>query len=155
MMMIALFGSHKTTNVLDTLLTNVVWLSSIPGGCTGLVRSLTISINTPFKIYERFGALRPCTRWLKCNIGYNTNTKIIIKENIKKDYKRWGTRKRYADCTTRQSSWRKRVMAIWIVGDAWKRCFMEMQQVMIRLFGQKERYLILKEIVLWVLYRRT
>lgn len=85
MMVLALFVSHKTDDVVDTLLTDDVWLSSIPGGCTNLVQFLAVSINRPFEIYERFAALRPSTLWLESNIGYSTNPKLIIRKHIKKD----------------------------------------------------------------------
>jgi len=44
-----LFAAHKTEGVLDTLRANDITVSIIPGGCTGLVQPLDISINGPFK----------------------------------------------------------------------------------------------------------
>jgi hypothetical protein len=44
-----LFGGHKTDGVLDTLYANDITVSIIPGGCTGLIQPLDISINRPFK----------------------------------------------------------------------------------------------------------
>jgi hypothetical protein len=44
-----LFGGHKTDTVLDTLTANDITISTIPGGCTGLVQPLDVSINRPFK----------------------------------------------------------------------------------------------------------
>lgn len=44
-----LFGGHKTEDVLDILLAHDITLSAIPGGCTGLVQPLDVSINGPFK----------------------------------------------------------------------------------------------------------
>lgn len=44
-----LFSAHKTEEVLDTLRANDITVSVIPGGCTGLVQPLDVSINRPFK----------------------------------------------------------------------------------------------------------
>lgn len=49
MIALDLFGSHKTDDVLDTLLAHDIRLSSIPSGCTGLVQPLDVSINRAFK----------------------------------------------------------------------------------------------------------
>ena len=46
---IDLFGAHKTVEVLDTFQANDITVSLIPGGCTGLVQPLDVSINRPFK----------------------------------------------------------------------------------------------------------
>jgi len=42
-------GSHKTPAILDLLRSNKITPSFIPGGCTGLVQPLDISVNKPFK----------------------------------------------------------------------------------------------------------
>jgi len=44
-----LFAAHKTQEVLDTLWANDITVSMIPGGCTGLVQPIDVSINWPFK----------------------------------------------------------------------------------------------------------
>ncbi|RPA91830.1 hypothetical protein L873DRAFT_1572184, partial [Choiromyces venosus 120613-1] len=44
-----MFGSHKTDEVLDTMRVHDITLSVIPGGCTSMVQPLDISINQPFK----------------------------------------------------------------------------------------------------------
>ena len=44
-----LFAAHKTEEVLDTLRANDITVSMIPGGCTGLVQPIDVSINRPFK----------------------------------------------------------------------------------------------------------
>ena len=44
-----MFGGHKTEEVLDTMRAHDITVSVIPGGCTGLVQPLDISINRPFK----------------------------------------------------------------------------------------------------------
>jgi len=46
---IDLFAAHKTQAVLDTFQANHITVSLIPGGCTGLVQPLDLSINPPFK----------------------------------------------------------------------------------------------------------
>lgn len=46
---IDLFSGHKTEEVLDTFRAHDVMPSVIPGGCTGLVQPLDVSINRPFK----------------------------------------------------------------------------------------------------------
>jgi len=40
-----MFDGHKTEEVLDTMCTHDMTVSVIPGGCTGLVQPLDISIN--------------------------------------------------------------------------------------------------------------
>jgi hypothetical protein len=49
LMALDLFGGHKTDEVLDTLRANDITISIIPGGCTGLVQPMDVSINRPFK----------------------------------------------------------------------------------------------------------
>lgn len=49
LMVLDLFGGHKTDHVLDTFLAHDITISLIPGGCTGLVQPLDVSINRPFK----------------------------------------------------------------------------------------------------------
>lgn len=49
LMVLDLFGGHKTDDVLDTFLAHDITVSTIPGGCTGLVQPLDVSINRPFK----------------------------------------------------------------------------------------------------------
>ena len=44
-----LFAAHPTEEVLDTLRAHDLTVSVIPGGCTGLVQPLDVSINCPFK----------------------------------------------------------------------------------------------------------
>ena len=44
-----LMGSHKTPAILDLLHSNNITPSLIPGGCTGLVQPLDVSVNKPFK----------------------------------------------------------------------------------------------------------
>lgn len=44
-----LMGSHKTSEVLDTLRQHQIIPSLIPGGCTSLVQPLDVSINKPMK----------------------------------------------------------------------------------------------------------
>jgi len=44
-----LFAAHRTEEVLDTLRAHDITVSVIPGGCTGLVQPLDVSINRPFK----------------------------------------------------------------------------------------------------------
>lgn len=44
-----LFAAHKMEEVLDTLRAHDITVSVIPGGCTGLVQPLNVSINRPFK----------------------------------------------------------------------------------------------------------
>ena len=44
-----LFSGHKTDEVLDTMKANDITVSVIPGGCTGLIQPLDVSINRPFK----------------------------------------------------------------------------------------------------------
>ncbi|RPB02545.1 DDE-domain-containing protein [Choiromyces venosus 120613-1] len=44
-----LMGSHKTPAVLNLLHQNNITPSLIPGGCTGLVQPLDVSVNKPFK----------------------------------------------------------------------------------------------------------
>ena len=44
-----LFSSHKTDEVLDTMRANDITVSVIPGGCTGLIQPLDVSINRPFQ----------------------------------------------------------------------------------------------------------
>ncbi|RPA99742.1 hypothetical protein L873DRAFT_879987 [Choiromyces venosus 120613-1] len=44
-----LFGGHKMDKVLDTMKANDITPSVIPGGCTGLVQPLDVSINRTFK----------------------------------------------------------------------------------------------------------
>jgi len=46
---IDLFRAHQTIEVLDTFQANKITPSIIPGGCTGLVQPLDISVNGPFK----------------------------------------------------------------------------------------------------------
>jgi len=46
---IDLFLGHKTSEVLDTFCAHDITPSVIPGGCTGLVQPLDVSINGPFK----------------------------------------------------------------------------------------------------------
>lgn len=46
---IDLFSGHKTEEVLDTFRAHDILPSVIPGGCTGLVQPLDVSINRPFK----------------------------------------------------------------------------------------------------------
>jgi len=46
---IELFAGHKTEEVLDTFRAHDITPSVIPGGCTGLVQPLDVSINRPFK----------------------------------------------------------------------------------------------------------
>ena len=43
------FAAHMTDMVLDTMQANDITVSMIPGGCTGLVQLLDVSINRPFK----------------------------------------------------------------------------------------------------------
>lgn len=49
LLVLELFGGHKTDVILDTLLAHDITLSLIPSGCTGLVPPLDVSINRPFK----------------------------------------------------------------------------------------------------------
>jgi hypothetical protein len=49
LMVVDLFGAHKTDDVLDTMQANDITVSIIPGGCTGLIQPLDVSINRPFK----------------------------------------------------------------------------------------------------------
>ena len=49
LMALDMFGGHKTGEVLDNMHTHDITLSVIPGGCTGLVQPLDISINQLFK----------------------------------------------------------------------------------------------------------
>jgi len=49
LLVLDLFATHKTQEVLDTFLANDITLSLIPGGCTSLVQPLDVSINRPFK----------------------------------------------------------------------------------------------------------
>ena len=49
LMALDMFGGHKTEEVLDTLSAYDITLSVIPGGCTGLIQPLDISINRPYK----------------------------------------------------------------------------------------------------------
>jgi len=49
LMALDMFGSHKTEEVLDTRRAHDITLSVIPGGCTGLVQPLDVSIYRPFK----------------------------------------------------------------------------------------------------------
>ena len=44
-----MFGGHKTGEVLDTMHEHDITLSVIPGGCTGLMQPLDVSINQLFK----------------------------------------------------------------------------------------------------------
>jgi len=44
-----LFSGHKTDEVLDTMKANDISGSVIPGGCTGLIQAVDVSINRPFK----------------------------------------------------------------------------------------------------------
>jgi len=44
-LLIDLFAAHKTQEVLDTLWANDITVSMIPGGCTGLVQPIDVSIN--------------------------------------------------------------------------------------------------------------
>ncbi|RPA94782.1 hypothetical protein L873DRAFT_1935385, partial [Choiromyces venosus 120613-1] len=44
-----MFGGHKTDEVLDTIQAHNITLGMIPGGCTSMVQPLDISINWPFK----------------------------------------------------------------------------------------------------------
>ena len=44
-----LFAAHMTNMVLDTMRANDITVSMIPGGSTGLVQPLDVSINRPFK----------------------------------------------------------------------------------------------------------
>jgi len=46
---IDLFPAQQTEEVLDTFRANDIVVSIIPGGCTGLVQPLDVSINRPFK----------------------------------------------------------------------------------------------------------
>jgi len=46
---IDLFSGQKREEVLDTFCAHDITPSIIPGGCTGLVQPLDISINRPFK----------------------------------------------------------------------------------------------------------
>ena len=48
-----LFRSHRTDSVRVCLKENDIYLSSVPGGCTGLVQPLDVSINRPSKTYSR------------------------------------------------------------------------------------------------------
>jgi len=48
-MALDMFGGHKTEKVLNTLTAHDITLSVIPGGCTGLIQPLDISINQPYK----------------------------------------------------------------------------------------------------------
>lgn len=43
------FGGHEKEDVLDTSLAHDIKLSAIPSGRTGLVQSLDILINGPFR----------------------------------------------------------------------------------------------------------
>ncbi|RPB01809.1 hypothetical protein L873DRAFT_1566635, partial [Choiromyces venosus 120613-1] len=49
LLVLDLFGAHKTEEVLDTFSANDIVVSMIPGGCTSLVQPLDVSINQPFK----------------------------------------------------------------------------------------------------------
>lgn len=44
-----MFGSHKTDEVLDTMRAHDITLGVVPGGCTSMVQPLDVSINRPFK----------------------------------------------------------------------------------------------------------
>jgi len=44
-----LFAGHRTEEVLDIFKANDITISVIPGGCTGLIQPLDVSINRPFK----------------------------------------------------------------------------------------------------------
>ena len=44
-----LFAGHRTDEVLDIFKANDITISVIPGGCTGLIQPLDVSINRPFK----------------------------------------------------------------------------------------------------------
>jgi len=46
---IDLFQAHQIAEVLYTFRDNDITVSLIPGGCTGLVQPLDVSINRPFK----------------------------------------------------------------------------------------------------------
>ena len=49
LLVLDLFGAHKTEEVLNTFSANDIVVSMIPGGCTSLVQPLDVSINRPFK----------------------------------------------------------------------------------------------------------
>ncbi|RPA89859.1 hypothetical protein L873DRAFT_1795846 [Choiromyces venosus 120613-1] len=49
LMVLDMFGGHKTDEVLDTKQAHDITLSMIPGGCTSMVQPLDISIIWPFK----------------------------------------------------------------------------------------------------------
>ena len=57
LLVVDLFGAHKTEEVLDTFSANDIVVSLIPGGCTSLVQPLDVSINRPFKDILRVGPL--------------------------------------------------------------------------------------------------
>jgi hypothetical protein len=49
LLVLDLFGGHKTEEVLDMMKAHDIVLSVIPAGCTGIVQPLDVSINRPFK----------------------------------------------------------------------------------------------------------
>ena len=49
LMVLDMFGGHKTDEVLDTMRAHDITVSVILRGCTGLVQPLDVSINRPFK----------------------------------------------------------------------------------------------------------
>ncbi|RPB05506.1 hypothetical protein L873DRAFT_1797893 [Choiromyces venosus 120613-1] len=57
LLVLDLFGAHKTEEVLDTFSANDIVVSMIPGGCTSLVQPLDVSINRPFKDILRVSRL--------------------------------------------------------------------------------------------------
>ena len=59
LLVLDLFGAHKTQEVLDTFLANDITVSLIPGGCTSLVQPLDVSINRPFKDILKVGSHLP------------------------------------------------------------------------------------------------
>jgi len=63
LLVLDLFGAHKTQEVLGTFLANDITISLIPGGCTSLVQPLDVSINCLFKDILKVGKDLPLLSW--------------------------------------------------------------------------------------------
>lgn len=107
--------SHKMLAVLNTLRAKQIIPSLIPGGCTGLVQPLDVSVNKPLK--EIIRSL--------------TDQAIVDSANQEAQYPK-----------PKNSSavGRRRVLTTWCVGNAWYQFCIEKQELIKRAFRKVISY---------------
>jgi hypothetical protein len=121
-----LLRSHKTGAVRKLLKKHDVTLSMVPGGCTGLVQPLDVSVNRPFKDILKQVFPSPITLLDRIT---NFNSQAIEDELDKRDADP-------ADIQGSSAVGEMRVLMTRCVGEAWSTFCRERQEVVVKSFRQ-------------------